>query len=167
MNTKLILFPILIGAALLGACSQDKTSVADKIKNELEEARKLRDEAKALLAEYQNKRKEAEKEAASIVDAAKREADLIGAEAKTKSEDYVRRRTAMAEQKIAQAEAQAEATTPQELVLQVDVLRPGRESCIRGQVDVKATDFGLADAQGHYHVPLLVSPWSYSTYRGS
>jgi 5-hydroxyisourate hydrolase len=28
-------------------------------------------------------------------------------------------------------------------------------------------DFGIADAQGHYHVPLLVSPWSYSTYRGS
>lgn len=28
-------------------------------------------------------------------------------------------------------------------------------------------DFGMADAAGHYHVPLLVSPWSYSTYRGS
>lgn len=28
-------------------------------------------------------------------------------------------------------------------------------------------DFGIADAQGHYHVPLLCSPWSYSTYRGS
>lgn len=28
-------------------------------------------------------------------------------------------------------------------------------------------DFGIADAQAHYHVPLLVSPWSYSTYRGS
>ncbi|HEX5355407.1 MAG TPA: hydroxyisourate hydrolase [Aquabacterium sp.] len=28
-------------------------------------------------------------------------------------------------------------------------------------------DFGIADAQSHYHVPLLVSPWSYSTYRGS
>jgi 5-hydroxyisourate hydrolase len=27
--------------------------------------------------------------------------------------------------------------------------------------------FGIADAQAHYHVPLLVSPWSYSTYRGS
>ena len=27
--------------------------------------------------------------------------------------------------------------------------------------------FGIADATGHYHVPLLVSPWSYSTYRGS
>ena len=28
-------------------------------------------------------------------------------------------------------------------------------------------DFGIADTQQHYHVPLLVSPWSYSTYRGS
>ncbi|MEO8279050.1 MAG: hydroxyisourate hydrolase [Ideonella sp.] len=27
--------------------------------------------------------------------------------------------------------------------------------------------FGIADVDGHYHVPLLVSPWSYSTYRGS
>jgi 5-hydroxyisourate hydrolase len=27
--------------------------------------------------------------------------------------------------------------------------------------------FGIADAGGHYHVPLLVSPWAYSTYRGS
>lgn len=28
-------------------------------------------------------------------------------------------------------------------------------------------DFGVADSAQHYHVPLLVSPWSYSTYRGS
>jgi 5-hydroxyisourate hydrolase len=28
-------------------------------------------------------------------------------------------------------------------------------------------DFGVAHADQHYHVPLLVSPWSYSTYRGS
>jgi 5-hydroxyisourate hydrolase len=27
--------------------------------------------------------------------------------------------------------------------------------------------FGIADAAAHYHVPLLVSPWAYSTYRGS
>jgi 5-hydroxyisourate hydrolase len=33
-----------------------------------------------------------------------------------------------------------------------------------GEVPV---DFGVADASAHYHVPLLVSPWSYSTYRGS
>jgi 5-hydroxyisourate hydrolase len=34
-------------------------------------------------------------------------------------------------------------------------------------VDEVVIDFGVADATGHYHVPLLVSPWSYATYRGS
>ena len=34
-------------------------------------------------------------------------------------------------------------------------------------IDTVQLDFGIADAGGHYHVPLLVSPWSYSTYRGS
>jgi 5-hydroxyisourate hydrolase len=34
-------------------------------------------------------------------------------------------------------------------------------------LDVVPLRFGIADAGAHYHVPLLVSPWSYSTYRGS
>ena len=34
-------------------------------------------------------------------------------------------------------------------------------------IDTVQLDFGIAQAEGHYHVPLLVSPWSYSTYRGS
>jgi 5-hydroxyisourate hydrolase len=34
-------------------------------------------------------------------------------------------------------------------------------------LDTVQLDFGIADAAGHYHVPLLASPWSYSTYRGS
>ena len=34
-------------------------------------------------------------------------------------------------------------------------------------LDVVPVEFGMADAKGHYHVPLLVSPWSWSTYRGS
>jgi 5-hydroxyisourate hydrolase len=34
-------------------------------------------------------------------------------------------------------------------------------------VDEVTIDFGVADPGGHYHVPLLVSPFSYSTYRGS
>jgi 5-hydroxyisourate hydrolase len=34
-------------------------------------------------------------------------------------------------------------------------------------VDEVVIDFGIADPAAHYHVPLLVSPWSYSTYRGS
>jgi len=34
-------------------------------------------------------------------------------------------------------------------------------------IDLVPLDFGIADPAAHYHVPLLVSPWSYSTYRGS
>jgi 5-hydroxyisourate hydrolase len=34
-------------------------------------------------------------------------------------------------------------------------------------IDEVPLDFGIANASLHYHVPLLVSPWSYSTYRGS
>ncbi len=80
---------------------------ADKIRNELEEARRLREEAQQLLAEYQRKRREAEQEASEIVSLARREADAILVDAKQKTEDYVARRTAQAEQKIAQAERDA------------------------------------------------------------
>jgi len=80
---------------------------ANRIRAELEEARKLREEAQQLLAEYQRKRKDAEKDAGDIVAAAKREADVLVSEAKRKTEDYVTRRTALAEQKIVQAERDA------------------------------------------------------------
>ncbi|KFB10800.1 F0F1 ATP synthase subunit B [Nitratireductor basaltis] len=80
---------------------------ADRIRNEIEEARRLREEAQQLLAEYQRKRQEAEQEAQDMVSAAKREAKQIVAEAKEKTEEYVARRTALAEQKIAQAERDA------------------------------------------------------------
>src|SRR5687768_10215460 len=80
---------------------------ADRIKSELDEARRLKDEALALLAEYQRKREAAEGEAQSIVTEARAEAGRMAVEAKAKAEEFVARRTRMAEQKIAQAEAQA------------------------------------------------------------
>ncbi len=80
---------------------------AEKISNDLAEAKRLREEAQSLLAEYQRKRKEAEAEAASIVAVAQREAEALAAEAKQKTEEYVARRTALSEQKIKQAEADA------------------------------------------------------------
>ena len=80
---------------------------ADRIKAELDDARRLKDEAAALLAEYKNKRTSAEREAEEIISNAKAEAERIAAEAKTKLEDFVARRTKTAESKIALAEAQA------------------------------------------------------------
>jgi F-type H+-transporting ATPase subunit b len=80
---------------------------AARIKTELDEAKRVRDEARALLAEYQRKRGEADREADAIVSAARSEAERLAAEAKTKVEEFVARRTKMAETKIAPAEAQA------------------------------------------------------------
>jgi F-type H+-transporting ATPase subunit b len=80
---------------------------ADRIRNELEEARSLREEAQRLLADYRRKSEEAEREAAEIVAQAKRDAAGITEEARAKSEEYVKRREALAEQKIAQAETDA------------------------------------------------------------
>jgi F-type H+-transporting ATPase subunit b len=80
-----------------------------RIKAELDEARKLKDEAAKLLADYQRKRHEAEGEAQEIIAGAKAEAERLAIEAKAKIEEFVARRTKMAETKIAQAEAQATA----------------------------------------------------------
>ena len=78
-----------------------------KIKAELDEARRLRAEAQALLADFERKGREAEAEAAAIIAGAKAEAERLAAEAKSKMEDFVARRTKMAEAKIVQSEAQA------------------------------------------------------------
>ena len=78
-----------------------------RIRAELDEARRLRDEAAQLLAAYQRKQREAEREAAGIIAGAKAEAERLAVEAKTKMEEFVARRTKMAETKIIQAETQA------------------------------------------------------------
>jgi F-type H+-transporting ATPase subunit b len=79
----------------------------DRIQKELDDARRLKEEAAKLVEEYRARRASAEREAQDIVTSAKAEAERIAAEAKTKMEDFVARRTKTAESKIAQAENQA------------------------------------------------------------
>jgi F-type H+-transporting ATPase subunit b len=80
---------------------------AAKIAKDLDEAKKLREEAQALLDSYKSKRAEAEKEAAGIVAQAKSDAEEYAEEARKKLAESIERRTRQAEQKIAQAEAAA------------------------------------------------------------
>jgi F-type H+-transporting ATPase subunit b len=104
----LVLFFVLIAYLKVpAAITKSLDGRATRIRNEIDEARALKEEAKQQLAEYQRRRREAEQEAKDILEGAKREAEAIVAEARQKNEDYVTRRTAMAEQKIAQAEADA------------------------------------------------------------
>ncbi|MDO9563907.1 MAG: ATP F0F1 synthase subunit B [Bradyrhizobium sp.] len=80
---------------------------SERIRSELDDARRLKDEAAKLLAEYKARHARAEAEAQEIITAAKAEAERIADEARTKMEDFVTRRTKTAESKIALAEAQA------------------------------------------------------------
>jgi len=98
---------LLLYFGVAGRITSALDARAEAIKTELEEARKLREEAQALLAKYQRKQRDAEEEAQEIVSEARHEAERLAAETKVKLDEQVARRTAMAEQKIATAEAQA------------------------------------------------------------
>ncbi|HLZ66355.1 MAG TPA: F0F1 ATP synthase subunit B [Aliidongia sp.] len=80
---------------------------AARIKAEIEEAKRLRAEAEATLAEYQRKQRDALAEAQSIVTRAKEDAERIGREAEAELEAALKRREASTMDKIAQAEAKA------------------------------------------------------------
>ncbi len=106
-----VAFVILIGTFIYvgvpGVVTRALDHRAERIKDELDDARRLKDEAAALVADYRARRASAEREAQDIVAAARSEAERIAAEAKARLEDFVARRTRSAENKIAQAEAQA------------------------------------------------------------
>jgi F-type H+-transporting ATPase subunit b len=94
----LILFFVVIAYFKVpGMMASGLDKRGDAVRDELEQARRLREEAEALLAQYKQKAAAAEAEAGEIV----------AAESKTRLEEYVASRTKLAEQKIAQAEAEA------------------------------------------------------------
>ncbi|MDO1581203.1 F0F1 ATP synthase subunit B [Rhizobium oryzicola] len=104
----LVLFLALVAYLKVpGMLAKSLDARAVNIRNELDEAKRLREEAQQLLAEYQRKRKEAEAEAAQLIASAEREAAAITEDARQKTEEFVARRNALSEQKIRQAEADA------------------------------------------------------------
>lgn len=102
---------IFLGIAMWAGAHRKMGSALDdrarQIEKDISDARKLREDAEALLAEYKQKRIDAEKEAMSIVAQAKTDAAAYAEEAKRKLDESLARRTKQAEQKIAQAEAAA------------------------------------------------------------
>ena len=90
--------------ALIAKALDDR---AEAIRKELDEARRLREEAQTLLADYQKKHRNVGQEAEAIVDQARREAEALAQETRASLKDTLERRTKLAEDKIARAEAQA------------------------------------------------------------
>lgn len=104
----LILFFALIAYVKVpGKIGSALDSRADSIRKDLEEARRMREEAQALLSEYQRKRHAAEAEAEAIIAEANTEAERLTLETNQALEEMMARRSKAAEEKIAQAETQA------------------------------------------------------------
>jgi len=148
-----VAFVIFVGILIYVGVPKLLTNALDdrarRVQADLDEARRLKEEAQKLLAEYQGKQRQAETEAAAIIEGARNEAERIAAEAKVKMEEFVARRKKMAETKIAQAEAQAvaevraaaadAAVTAAEKILSQSVKGKVADDLIaRGISDVKA-----------------------------
>lgn len=103
----LIFIGIVLYYKLPGQIAKSLDARAGKIRDEIEEARKLKEEAQALLAKYQRQQRNADAEAKAIVDQAREEAKHISKEARAAASKLIERRTRAAEEKIAQAEVQA------------------------------------------------------------
>lgn len=98
-----LLVYLKVPAAIMGALDSKSQAIA----KELHDARKLREEAEALLAEYEAKRVAAEAEAKAIIDSAKEQAALVAEETRASMTAAIQRREQQAEDRIAQAESRA------------------------------------------------------------
>jgi F-type H+-transporting ATPase subunit b len=103
----LIFLGLLIWKKVPAMAAKALDARAALIAKELEDARRLREEAESLLQSYQQKQAEAEREAAKILSEARAEAERYAQEARTAINAQIERRGKMAQEKIAQAEAQA------------------------------------------------------------
>ncbi len=120
----------------------------ERIQSELDEAKRLKDEAAKLVAEYRARRESAEREAQEIVTNAKADAERIAAETKAKMEDFVARRTKAAESKIAMAEAQAVADVRAAAAeAAVDAAAAVMSQSVKGQTADALVERGIADVK--------------------
>jgi F-type H+-transporting ATPase subunit b len=102
-----VIFIALLWKKIAAAITGMLDARTEKIRQELDEAQRLREEAQALLASYQRRQAEAEKEAKAIVTHAKEDAERIAKQAAEALEASIQRREAHAVERIAQAEAAA------------------------------------------------------------
>jgi F-type H+-transporting ATPase subunit b len=116
VNIGLLIFIVVVGPKLWKALASVLDQRSLRIKNSLDEAQKLRDEAQSLLNEYQRRQKEAAKEAEGIIAAAKELAEHQTKDALAALEASMSRREKLALEKIAQAEAAATAEVRREAV---------------------------------------------------
>ncbi len=125
---------------------------ADKIRDDLEEAEKLRKEAQDLLASYQRKQRDAIKEAEDIVQHANEEAERIAVQGREALEASLERRRKLALERIEQAEAQAlDAVRAKTVDLALDATREFLAKELKGKQADALIDSAIQDLPGKLH----------------
>jgi F-type H+-transporting ATPase subunit b len=102
-----VFFVVLWRAKAPAMAAKALDDAAAKVRTQLDEARRLREEAQALLAQIHTRRLETERTAAELLRNAQADAERMRTDAAAKLEEDIKRRAQMAERKIALAEAQA------------------------------------------------------------
>lgn len=143
----LLIFALLVLAALVWkpakrAILGGLDSRAERIRNEIDEAARLREEAQAALANFKRRQRDAMSEADAIIEHAKEDAKRLRANAAAELEDALARREALAMERIAQAEQAAAAEVRN---IAVDVALAAARQVIATQLD-PARASGMIDA---------------------
>jgi F-type H+-transporting ATPase subunit b len=136
-----ILVVVLIAAKVPAAAGKALDAHGERIQAELDEAKRLREEAQALLASIKDQRAQAEALAKDMLDTAKADAERMEIEAKTKLDEQIKRRADLAERRIANAEAQA---TAEVKAAAVDLAAQIAESVLSARI-AKATSDPMVD----------------------
>ena len=125
---------------------------ADKIRSDLEEAEKLREEAQDLLASYQRKQRDALAEAEAIIAHAGEEAERLAVQERDKLEDALERRQKQAIDRIAQAEAQAlDLVRAKTVDVALDATRDYLAKELKDNQSDALTDAAIKDLPGNLH----------------
>lgn len=123
-----------------------------KIREELEEAQRLREEAQSTLASYQRRQREAVQEAQQVIQHAREEAERTRARAEADLEESIRRREAQAAEKIAQAEAAAlDDIRDRAVELAISATAKLLEKKMAGKAGEKTVSDAIKDLSGKLH----------------
>ena len=149
---SIVTFGVLAGKKIVGAVGSMLDERGQKIANQIEEAKQLREEAETLLADLQKKQREAESTAAAMIAQAEEDAKILRAEAEKDIEALVRRRERVAGEKIAQMEAAAIKEVRAAAVdVAVDAATKVLSDTMKGDAGAKLAEASIKDVGAKLH----------------
>jgi F-type H+-transporting ATPase subunit b len=132
-----VLFIVIVSRPVMRTLTTTLDGRTARIKRDLEEAARLREEASAMLAQYQRKHRDAMSQAQEIVEHARAEAERLAQQSAKELEASLARRESLALQRIAQAEGQA---TAEVRAAAVDIAIAATQTLLTQKVDGAKAD---------------------------